>query len=199
MNERDLRSMFHKAVGDTEAPGYLESQTRQALKRSLASRAPREIGGLMAMTAALLAFAVVAVLVAPRIASNLGQSHGTKLPVSCVDGTGPKPARVSAAMAYDAASNQVVLFGGAVPASTGSALDDTWVWNGTSWSQRILATRPPGRTQAAMAYDAATHKLVLFGGVDTDGTPYNDTCVKAGLKVPSSRRSQIPQLRTDFV
>jgi predicted outer membrane repeat protein len=65
------------------------------------------------------------------------------------------------ATAYDAASGQVVLFGGENISTT---LGDTWVWNGTTWTQEAPATSPSSRTAAAMAYDAASGQVVLFGG-----------------------------------
>src|ERR1700679_2755635 len=56
------------------------------------------------------------------------------------------PARAFAAMAYDAGTNQVVLFGG--QGSTNNALGDTWTWNGTTWTQLSPATSPPARSSA---------------------------------------------------
>jgi hypothetical protein len=70
-------------------------------------------------------------------------------------------ARMQAAMAYDAATGTVVLFSGD---TLHSAPDDTWTWDGTTWTEQAPATSPPGLVSAAMAYDAATGTLVLFGG-----------------------------------
>jgi Galactose oxidase, central domain len=77
-------------------------------------------------------------------------------------------------MTFDVASNQLLLFGGSVPGGTG-ALNDTWVWSGQAWSQLVVSPRPEGRVGAAIAYDAIRRDVVLFGGEDTDGTPYDDT------------------------
>jgi len=71
-------------------------------------------------------------------------------------------ARMEPAMAYDAATSSVVLFGGFSIHGTG--LSDTWTWDGTTWTEQAPATSPPGLVSAAMAYDAATGTLVLFGG-----------------------------------
>ena len=46
--------------------------------------------------------------------------------------TGGPPMRNGHALAYDAARNRVVLFGGSRP---GQDFSDTWEWNGTAWSQ----------------------------------------------------------------
>jgi len=83
------------------------------------------------------------------------------------------PARSAAGMAFDAATGTVVLFGG----SNGTDLNDTWIWDGTTWAQVLTSKAPSGRrwdTQG-MAYDAATGNVVLFGGVTSDGTMLGDT------------------------
>ncbi|MDR2014094.1 MAG: hypothetical protein LBP99_00520, partial [Azoarcus sp.] len=66
-------------------------------------------------------------------------------------------------MAYDAAHGQVVLFGGSGPTSL---LNDTWTWDGSTWTQQHPANSPSPRTDAMMAYDAARGQVVLFGGFD---------------------------------
>ena len=66
---------------------------------------------------------------------------------------------VEAAMAYDAARGKVVLFAG------DSNFEDTWEWNGSTWTKVIPASvNPPNRSHFAMAYDAARAKVVLYGG-----------------------------------
>jgi len=95
------------------------------------------------------------------------------------------PARYDALMAYDAATEQVVLFGGASSSGVfcSTCLDDTWVWNGSTWTQKFPTTSPPARYGAVMAYDAATQQVVLFGGFNANGdvwVPLNDTWVWNG-------------------
>lgn len=68
-------------------------------------------------------------------------------------------------MAYDDATGQVVLFGGDRDNGKGVGLADTWIWSGTTWSQRVVSPSPPGRYGAAMAYDPATKQVVLFSGI----------------------------------
>jgi hypothetical protein len=87
--------------------------------------------------------------------------------------TSPR-ARQGAVMAYDAATEQLVLFGGATGTRSG-LISDTWVWDGTTWSQAAPATSPPARRDASMAYDPATRQLVLFGGV---GPAHNSHALK---------------------
>ncbi len=77
--------------------------------------------------------------------------------------TGPSP-RSDHAMAYDSARRVTVLFGGDTGGGAGGTLsDETWEWNGTAWTRRIVAG-PAARSQHAMAYDAARGVTVLFGG-----------------------------------
>lgn len=79
-------------------------------------------------------------------------------------------ARSEAAMAYDAATGTVLLFGG----SHGRALSDTWAWDGFTWTKQHLAAHPLTRYGAAMAYDAAAGAVVLSGG-EYDRTGYGIT------------------------
>jgi hypothetical protein len=70
----------------------------------------------------------------------------------------PSP-RGAMGMAYDAASGQVVLFGG----FRRRALDDTWTWDGFAWTHRTPAHSPPPMSSMGMAYDSARRQVVLFG------------------------------------
>jgi hypothetical protein len=90
--------------------------------------------------------------------------------------TSPPP-RYGAAMAYDASTGQVVLFGGEVQTGTSNvSLSDTWTWDGTTWTQQFPTTSPPPRYDAAMAYDAVNGQVVLFGGaVQTENGLLSDT------------------------
>jgi hypothetical protein len=66
------------------------------------------------------------------------------------------PAGYGAAMAYDAATGTVVLFG---------LGRETWTWDGSTWTRQHPASSPPAPRYetAAMAYDAASGTVVLFG------------------------------------
>jgi hypothetical protein len=91
------------------------------------------------------------------------------------------PARYGHAMAYDAATKQVVLFGGY---GNFAESNDTWTWNGSNWSQVVSATNPPARSGHSMAYDALHGQIVLFGGFLSQPTPtwFSDTWVWSGNK-----------------
>ncbi|MCA8953164.1 MAG: hypothetical protein KDE27_26870, partial [Planctomycetes bacterium] len=75
--------------------------------------------------------------------------------------TNSPSARRSTAMAFDATTNRLVLFGG----FDGSAiLGDTWTWDGVTWTQASPATSPPIRADHAMVRDPVRDRIVLFGG-----------------------------------
>ena len=69
-------------------------------------------------------------------------------------------------MAYDPATQTVILFGGD---DGQTALGDTWSWDGSGWSRLYAAVSPAPRTRALMAYDPGTHRLVLTGGSAMSG------------------------------
>jgi hypothetical protein len=87
----------------------------------------------------------------------------------------PSP-RTGAYMAYDAATCQLLLFGGASQ-SFADFHSDTWVWTGTTWRQLHPATSPSPRGYSGdMVYDAADHEVILFGGNNAPGASnLNDT------------------------
>ena len=75
--------------------------------------------------------------------------------------------------AFDAARGEVVQFGGGLSSSSSN---QTWVYNGSAWTQRSPATSPPARSFAALAYDARRRLVIMHGGVDSgSGTILSDT------------------------
>jgi len=70
-------------------------------------------------------------------------------------------ARNRFAMAYDAARQRVVLFGG-LP-ETGQLSNDTWAWNGEFWTQ-MADIGPTARSSPALGYEADRERIVLQGG-----------------------------------
>ncbi len=83
-------------------------------------------------------------------------------------------ARRQYAMTYDSVRSRVILFGGTIDGATAN-FDDTWEWDGATWTQRFPAVNPPARFYHAMIYDARRDRVVLFGGSDTGGSYRNDT------------------------
>src|SRR5579863_4368285 len=77
-------------------------------------------------------------------------------------GLSDPPARLGHAMAYDKARGQVVLFGGTN--GTGVVYGDTWVWDGSTWTQKFPQNSPPARNGHDLVYDEARGQVLLFGG-----------------------------------
>ncbi len=102
--------------------------------------------------------------------------NGTDWSQASASSQSSPPARWSAAMVYDAADRNVVLFGGD---ENGTLGQDTWLWNGSSWTQASPANSPTPRDNCMMVYDAAQGEVVLFGG-NVNGAPVNDTWVWQG-------------------
>jgi uncharacterized protein (TIGR03437 family) len=97
-------------------------------------------------------------------------------------------------MFYDSARGRVVLFGGE---NNGNFLNDTWTWNGSSWTAVPGAT-PPARILAATAYDATEKKAVLFGGIAPDfRTLLSDTWMWDGASWSQASTASSPAARFD--
>ncbi|MCK5943058.1 MAG: hypothetical protein KAI24_13855 [Planctomycetes bacterium] len=89
----------------------------------------------------------------------------------------PTPA-YAARMAFAEDRAALVLFGG-LEADDGvwpppAPLAETWEFANGAWTQRTTATVPPARSQHVMCYDAYRDHVVVFGGVDANGSPLND-------------------------
>jgi hypothetical protein len=75
-------------------------------------------------------------------------------------------------MAYDGTHHNVVLFGGL---SGSTVLDDTWTWNGSTWTpHQALTAKPQARQGSAMAFEEVGRQVILFGGLAASGQ-LNDT------------------------
>jgi hypothetical protein len=87
--------------------------------------------------------------------------------------TTASPGRVQAGwqMADDAATGQVLLFGGHRQQS-GTNSHATWAWTGTTWTHLLPPASPFGRGHGSMTYDSATQQIVLFGGQGYHGVTY---------------------------
>ena len=95
-------------------------------------------------------------------------------------------------MAHDASTGTVVLFGGF---GASSLLNDTWTWDGTTWTQQHPASSPSIRGYAAAAYDAATGTVVLFGGEHPDGADFRDTWTWDGTTWTQQQPATSPRAR----
>jgi hypothetical protein len=78
--------------------------------------------------------------------------------------------RGSAIAELDRANRTVVVFSG-----IGSLrVDDTWTFDGTTWTQESPAHQPPERFDSSSAYSPRLHGVVVFGGGSPNGN-LNDT------------------------
>jgi hypothetical protein len=79
------------------------------------------------------------------------------------------PPRFGASMAYDAARQVLVLFGGCGAPGCTTRLNDTWTWDGSTWQQQSPVQSPPARARASFAFLSGAGRAVLFGGEDATG------------------------------
>ncbi len=95
--------------------------------------------------------------------------------------TSPSPRHAAAAATL---GNAVVLFGGQIDAAdfTTAYLSDTWMWDGTTWTQLEPATSPPARGYAVAG--ATGGEVVVAGGLrpppDAGPVALDDTWVWNG-------------------
>lgn len=79
----------------------------------------------------------------------------------------PSPAAATLPrMAFDTARGRAVVFGGWDAPVGNVVFQDTWEWNGTSWTLRTPALVPTERESHVMAYDSARGRTVMWGGQD---------------------------------
>jgi hypothetical protein len=88
-----------------------------------------------------------------------------------------------ASAAFDPGLQGVVLFGGG---SGGVDQNTTWLWDqvGATWIHLATAQSPPAREGAGMTYDAALHRVILFGGQDNNAS-FNDTWELISTSTPT--------------
>jgi hypothetical protein len=85
-------------------------------------------------------------------------------------GSGP-PARQGHVMVFDSRRNRLVVFGGAGTAAPGqppAQLDDTWEYDGQSWTQ-LQVTGPSARASAGATFDSQRGLVIIFGGASRTG------------------------------
>ncbi len=96
---------------------------------------------------------------------------------------------------------RVVLFGGdginGQTASGAPILSDTWMFDGASWSPVVTSVSPPARTMASMASVGVGDRarVLLFGGLGTDGLPMNDTWLFDGASWSQVQSPTAPPAR----
>ncbi len=109
------------------------------------------------------------------VAQAGGQQVDIVLPQSNVEARwlrGELPWRTGYDLTYDVQRERAVVFGG-VRGRT-ERLNDTWEWDGASWTVKPPTQGPEPREGHALAYDGVRERVVLFGG-RAGSTPFNDT------------------------
>jgi PKD repeat protein len=85
-------------------------------------------------------------------------------------------------MAYDAADQEMVAFGGYGPG--GLQLNATWTLADGAWTNRTSSSvgcfvtcdlYPPGRSFGSMTWDGMTDSILLFGGINSSLDGFNDS------------------------
>ena len=131
-----------------------ELATDPAQRVAVYLRAHASIGGETQQVGAMTERAATAAL-APRYALALTRTCTT---AACAI---PEPRR-GATLAFDPHSRHLVLFGGR--RQDGTALGDTWEWDGLGWHRVATRSAPSERAGHTMALDARRGNLLLFGG-----------------------------------
>lgn len=90
------------------------------------------------------------------------------------------PGRVAHALVYDRKRKRVILFGG-TDFATKQTFNDTWEWDGETWTPINTASAPEGRFHHTMAFDSKRNRVVLFGG-NAAVPPLNSAKFKAGQR-----------------
>lgn len=106
--------------------------------------------------------------------------------------TGPG-AREGAAIVFDEARGQLLLFGGETP---GGYSGQTWLWTGSAWQQLFPLLSPSARRGAAIAYDPRSRVVVMYGGESASG-PLFDTWTWNGSAWQNTFQFITPGSRTD--
>lgn len=91
---------------------------------------------------------------------------------------GAPPPTFDGAMAYDNATDSVILFGGEHTAG-GAYTNETWQLHDNVWTELAPGVLPPARGNPSITYDPEVGDLILFGGAN-DTVDFNDTWAFTG-------------------
>jgi hypothetical protein len=115
-------------------------------------------------------------------------------------------ARAGASLAYDAATNSTILFGGemyrtltnlSTETYAGQDFGDTWSFAAGQWTQLHPTTSPGARDSASMAYYPQAQEVVLFGGFNWTIYNTDDTWAFDGGNWTQLTPSQVPDARNN--
>jgi len=187
MDEQELRHRLHGALdGDPPMPGFFERSMAALPERQGPSIARRTWTGLAIGAGVVL---IVGVGVVLRASPLLPQREPLSSATPSTEAPEPRDA---AAVAYDAARQVVVMFGGSV--GRHGLSNDTWTWDGAKWRKESPAQAPSPRLGAAMAYDSILRQVVLFGG-STGNDKVGDTWTWDGKSWRQQHPARSPAAR----
>jgi hypothetical protein len=81
------------------------------------------------------------------------------------------PGRFDYGMAWDPNSQAVIVFGGERVINDTAPYDDTWAWDGTTWTELSPAHSPSPRIVHGLVFDPDHQELLLYGGTDNRTYP----------------------------
>ena len=119
-----------------------------------------------------------------------------------ITATNNGPSLYFAAGEYDSLTNRLIVFGG-LATFGGADVNDTWILtnaNGSGGSAQWQKVTPAGnlpepRDGAISAYDSATNRLIVSGGVlNSSATPLNDTWVLTDANGTGGSQLQVSQI-----
>lgn len=147
------------------------------------------------LTALLLALALL--VGAGFLPAAAGSTHTTTIASMAQPGASPSlhwhelsasgtpSPRIDFGMAYDAAANYVVLFGGLVisgnlSSTFGNVTSQTWILQNGIWTMLNQSIAPAARSSMCLAYDVKDRYVLLFGGQSRTGNLQDTWIFSAG-------------------
>ena len=107
----------------------------------------------------------------------LWNSHGWTL----AHPSASPPGRFDAAVAYDPVMQVVLMYGGRL--APGQLVDDTWAWNGKTWTEFAVGTsHPPPDEGGVMAWDQKLAEMVLVVPGPSVKSPQPETWIWTGTR-----------------
>ena len=124
---------------------------------------------------------------------SVANTWSDKTPAVPVYGVNTPAHLENATMVYDFNANHCLMFGGrGNGTSAAMETNETWSWDGTSWTLITpLTTSPPVRRNSAMAHDAASGTTMVWGGIAA-GTALGDTWLWDGSDWTNIPTATIP-------
>jgi hypothetical protein len=181
-----INAAFDDAFSTTPVPPGL-----RALSIRDAVTAPRRRSVQPQLLIVVATIVVLAVVVTLVIGSHVLRNSPVPAKPTGSASLTPPSSRSEASLVYDGAHSELVLFGGSP--ITGGVVNETWTWDGKSWTLHHLSAAPTPRAETAMAFDQLHGDVVLFGGAAARSWD-NDTWIWDG----SAWKQQHPHSAPDF-